>query len=232
MNKYLFEVCSTSIDDVKAAIACGADRVELCRDLDTGGLTPDYDTIRATVELARKAGRPFSVMVLIRSREGNFIYSEAEKTLMKRSVDEICDLGVDGVVIGALNPDLSIDTVWATQIVELAHAKNCSVTFHRAFDRVTDFDKALDEVIATGADRILTAGGCYGAERGIDTLAQLVRRADGRIIIMPGGGVRSANISHLRDTINATEYHSSCRIDAQQNASPLEVQKIASLLKS
>lgn len=232
MSKYLFEVCSTSIEDVKAAIAYGADRVELCRDLDTGGLTPDYDTIRAAVKLARDAGRPFSVMVLVRSREGDFIYSEAEKELMKRSVDEICDLGVDGVVVGALNPDLSIDLAWTTQIVELAHAKKCSVTFHRAFDRVVDFDQALNDVIAAGADRILTAGGCYGAERGIDTLTKLVRRADGRIIVMPGGGVRSSNISHLRDTINATEYHSSCRIANQQSASPLEVQEIVSLLKS
>lgn len=235
MKKYRFEVCAACIEDVANAIAGGADRVELCRNLEEDGLTPDYDTITAAVEMARNAGRPFEVMVLVRSRPGDFIYTGEEKALMTRSVADIIDMGADGIVIGSLNSDRTIDAEWVRQIVELAHGRRVSVTFHRAFDTVADFNKALESLILTGADRVLTAGGREGAEKGADTLSQLINQADGRIVVMPGGGVRSSNISYLQKVTGASEYHSSCRSTsdaAHTRASLTEIKKIVQLMSN
>lgn len=235
MEKCLFEVCSANIDDVIAAIEGGADRVELCRNLEEDGLTPDYDTIKKAVESARNAGRRFDVMVLVRCRAGGFVYTDEEKALMKRSVADIIRLGVDGVVVGSLKPDMTVDTEWVGQIVELAHKSDVSVTFHRAFDYVADFGEALDALIGIGVDRILTAGGREGAEKGSEILSQLISRADGRIIVMPGGGVRFSNVSYLRTVTGAREYHSSCRcapVGGHRGADIAEIRKIAQLLKS
>lgn len=235
MNDCQFEVCSSSIDDVVAAIEGGADRVELCRNLEEDGLTPDYGTIRAAVGLARKAGRHFTVMVLVRCRAGGFVYTGEEKAFMKRSVAEIISLGADGVVVGSLNPDGTVDSCWVSEIVEMARASGLSVTFHRAFDHVADFSKALDDLIEIGVDRILTSGGRDGAEKGANTLSRLISRADDRIIVMPGGGVRSSNISYLKRTTGAGEYHSSCRCTSaggHNGASVEEIRKVAQFLKA
>lgn len=235
MEKCLFEVCSANIDDVIAAIEGGADRVELCRNLEEDGLTPDYDTIKKAVGLAQNAGRSFGVMVLVRCRAGGFVYTDEEKALMKRSVADIIKLGVDGVVVGSLNPDMKVDTEWIDQIVEMAHKSDVSVTFHRAFDYVADFGEALDALIGIGVDRILTAGGREGAEKGSEILSQLIRQADGRIIVMPGGGVRSYNVSYLQKMTGAREYHSSCRcasVGGHRGANIAKIRKIAQFLKS
>lgn len=235
MEKCLFEVCSANIDDVIAAIEGGADRVEICRNLEEDGITPDYEIIKKTVELARNAGRHFDVMVLVRCRAGGFVYTDEEKALMKRSVADIIRLGVDGVVVGSLKADMTVDTEWVGRIVELAHNSDVSVTFHRAFDYVADFGEALDALIGIGVDRILTAGGREGAEQGSEILSQLISRADGRIIVMPGGGVRSSNVSYLRTVTGAREYHSSCRcapVGGHRGADIAEIRKIAQLLKS
>lgn len=235
MSNSQLEVCSSSIDDVVAAIEGGADRVELCRNLEEDGLTPDYETIKTAVRLARNAGRHFDVMVLVRCRADGFVYTDEEKTLMKRSVAEIISLGADGVVVGSLNPDGTVDSGWVREIVEMAHASGLSVTFHRAFDHVADFSKALEELVSMGADRVLTAGGRDGAEKGADTLSKLISRAGDRIIVMPGGGVRSSNISYIKRTTGAGEYHSSCRCtsaDGYNGASVEEIRKIAQFLKA
>lgn len=234
MSNSQLEVCSSSIDDVVAAIEGGADRVELCRDLEKDGLTPDYEIIRTTVGLSRNAGRHFDVMVLVRCRPGGFVYTDEEKALMKRSVSEIISLCADGVVVGSLNPDGSVDSVWVREIVKMAHASGLSVTFHRAFDHVADFSKALEALVSAGVDRVLTAGGRDGAEKGADTLSKLISRAGDRIIVMPGGGVRSSNISYLKRTTGAGEYHSSCRYTSaggHNGANVEEIRKIAQFLK-
>lgn len=231
ITKPMLEVCCASLEDVAAAIEGGADRVELCRDLEADGLTPEYDTVRKAVAMARDAGRPFRVMVLVRSRDGGFIYAPEEKEEMCRSVADIIAMGVDGVVVGSLNPDLTVDTAWTREIVEMVHARNLSVTFHRAFDHVTDFAQALEDLVAAGVDRVLTAGGTNGAERDADTLARLVRQAAGRIVVMPGGGVRSSNIARLRAATRAVEFHSSCRLLAAPSVvSPSEVRNLANAL--
>lgn len=233
MSKYMFEVCAADLEDVIAAIDGGADRVELCRNLEEDGLTPDYETIKAAVGMARNAGRPFKVMVLVRLRPGDFVYTDGEKELMKRSVADIIDLGVDGVVVGSLTPDGAVDTEWVRQITDMAHERLVSVTFHRAFDHVDDFGKALEALAEAGIDRVLTAGGQEGADKGSDTLSRLVCQADDRIIVMPGGGVRSSNILRLREKTGAKEYHSSCRCTScgrNHGASLPEVRKIAQLL--
>lgn len=234
MSNSQLEVCSSSIDDVVAAIEGGADRVELCRNLEEDGLTPDYETIKAAVGQSRNAGRHFAVMVLVRCRAGGFVYTDEEKALMKRSVAEIITLGVDGVVVGSLNLDGTVDSSWVKEIVEMAHASGLSVTFHRAFDHVADFSKALEELVSAGVDRVLTAGGHDGAAKGADTLSKLISRAGDRIIVMPGGGVRSSNISYLKRTTGAGEYHSSCRYTSaggHNGANVEEIRKIAQFLK-
>lgn len=235
MTKHLFELCAPDLDAVAKAIAGGADRVELCRDLDTGGLTPDNSTILGAVEMARNAGRPFDVMVLIRQRPGDFVYTEAEKQQMMQSIAEISKLGVNGLVIGSLNPDGSIDAEWTKQATDAIHACGLSVTFHRAFDRVRDFSEALDTLQKIGVDRILASGPGDCVETGMDTLAMLTRHAAGRLIILPGGGVRSSNITKLHEVTGATEFHSSCRCkmpSGQTQTDSTEVERIANLIHS
>ena len=228
--KPLLEVCCEGLKDVGVAVEGGADRIELCRDLNLDGLTPDGDTIREAVGMARRAGRPFRVMVLVRSRAGDFVYSAEEKETMRRSVVDILDMGADGVVVGSLNPELTVDTPWVQEIVDLTHSRGCEVTFHRAFDHVSEFSTALRELIDCGVDRVLTSGGPEGAEKGAETLARLVSQSAGRIAVMPGGGVRSSNIAGLLAKTNAEEFHSSCHTTPDGGADPQEIRRIAEIL--
>lgn len=235
MTQHLFELCSPDLDAVAKAIAGGADRVELCRDLDTGGLTPDNNTILQAVEMARNAGRPFDVMVLIRQRPGDFVYSEAEKLQMMQSIAEISKLGVNGLVIGSLNPDGTIDSEWTKQATDAIHACGLSVTFHRAFDRVRDFSEALDTLLEIGVDRVLASGPGNCVDTGMETLAMLTRRSEGRLTMLPGGGVRSSNIIKLHQVIGTTEFHSSCRCKMPSGVYETdiaEVERIAKLIHS
>lgn len=233
MSKYKFEVCAENIKAVKAAIEGGADRVELCRDLDADGLTPDEVAIQEAVALAHHSNRHFEVMVLIRPRSGNFIYDDEEKRIMADGIKNVCSLGADGVVIGALTPEMTVDADWIKNAVEIAHEKGLSVTFHRAFDHVADFGEALECLIDIGVDRILTSGGHPDVDSGIDVLAALNRISAGRVSIMPGGGVNSSNISRLRHAIGASEYHGSCcrmAADGNRATDPQEVKRIVNIL--
>ncbi len=226
MDKIKFEVCAENINAVKAAIKAGADRVELCRDLALDGLTPDEDTIRRAVALARGSSRRFEVMVLVRPRSGGFIYNHEEKRTMTDSIRTICGLGADGVVTGSLAPDMTVDADWMKEAVELAHSNGLSATFHRAFDHVADPAEALGTLIDIGVDRILTSGGRPDVISGIDELAALNRMADGRISIMPGGGVKSSNISRLHSVVGASEYHGSCRRTSADGNCSTDLQEI------
>lgn len=200
---YFIEACCPSLDSVRHAVASGANRIELCERLEVGGITPSEALIRAALQAAGS----IPVNVLIRPREGSFVYSEAEVGRMLQSVGLCKDLGVNGVVIGALTPDGAVDKATCARLISAA--RPLGITFHRAIDEAADIFAALEEVIALGADRILTSGGHPTAYEGRFILRDLVARAAGRITIMPGCGVRPGNIDEIASVTGAAEFHGS-----------------------
>ena len=197
----ILEICCGSLASAIAAQEGGAHRVELCANLYEGGTTPSHGTL----ELAReKLG--IEINVLVRPRGSDFVYDENEMDIIRRDVIKCKELGIDGVVIGFLTPEGEIDTEKTAEIVELA--RPMSVTFHRAFDMCKDPYAALDELIEIGVDRILTSGQVNMAPDGVDLIAELVRKAGDRIIIMPGAGLEVENIAEFHAKVGAKEYHS------------------------
>ncbi len=200
----LLEIAVFNIDSaIKAAVA-GADRIELCDNAMEGGTTPSYGTLKLARE---KISIP--VFPIIRPRGGDFLYNDVEFEVMLKDVLLCKELGFEGIVIGILNADGSINKQRTLQLVECAYP--LEVTFHRAFDRVTDPLKALEDIIDCGCQRILTSGQTPNALDGKDLIKQLIHQANNRIIIMPGSGVRSNNIKEIADTTGAVELHSSAR---------------------
>lgn len=200
------EVCANSLTSASAAQEGGAIRVELCDNLSEGGTTPSYGQIK----LARKLLN-IKLYVLIRPREGDFLYSDIEFEIIKADVQYCIDAGCDGVVIGILNADGSVDKARCSEMVQMAKKGGLGVTFHRAFDLSNDMDKALEDIIEIGCERILTSGGKSTAPEGANVIAELIRKAAGRIIIMPGSGVSESTVADLVHITKATEIHSSAR---------------------
>ena len=182
----------------------GANRIELCANPHEGGTTPSHGMIA----VARKI-TAIQLFPIIRPRGGDFLYTAAEFDSMAADVDVCRDLGCDGVVIGMLAKDGSVDTDRCAELIDRAGAMQ--VTFHRAFDRVKDPMKSLDDVIGMGCSRILTSGLRPNVDVGKDMLRELVDAAGNRITIMPGSGVRSTNILELATFTGATAFHSSAR---------------------
>jgi copper homeostasis protein len=204
MKKYKTEVCAGCIDSVKAAVEGGADRIELCDNLIEGGTTPSYGLIKQALTYDT-----IKVHVIIRPRSGDFLYTEEEMKIMREDILQCKKLGVDGVVIGCLTEDGEIDKKKTSELVELAKPMN--VTFHRAFDMVTNAEKALEDVIETGCDRILTSGLKNSAVEGIPLLNGLVKQAGSRITILIGAGINKDNIQKLATETMASEFHFSGR---------------------
>jgi len=197
----LLEICSNSLQSAINAQQAGAHRVELCENLEQGGTTPSYGLLT----LARK-NLSIKINVLIRPRPGDFLYSDLEFDILKEDIKMCKQIGVDGIVCGILLANGDVDLVRTKALVELA--KPMSFTFHRAFDFTNDPFKALEDVISTGADRILTSGQQPTAIQGEHLIRELVRLSNNRIIIMPGSGVNADNIEYLLET-GATEFHMS-----------------------
>lgn len=196
------EIIGFNIESCIIAQASGANRIELCASPAAGGITPPH----SQVKLARKLLQiPFYVM--IRPRGGDFLFSENEFKMMLEDVQVCRNLGADGIVIGMLREDGTVDTDRCARLVEAGYP--LGVTFHRAFDRVKDYKQSLKDVINIGCERILTSGLHPSCEEGLDVLKELVALADGDISIMPGSGVRSTNIKHILEATGATEIHSS-----------------------
>ncbi len=204
MKEILLEVCIDSVASAIAAEEGGAQRVELCANLFAGGTTPNYGMIKKIRDLIE-----IDLNVMIRPRGGDFCYSDLEFEVMKENVIMAKELGVDGVVLGILNPDGSIDMERTKALVELA--RPMSVTFHRAFDMTVDPHSALEDIISLDIDRLLTSGQETSALLGSDLIAELIQEATGRIIIMPGAGIRERNIDKLIQLTQAQEYHVSAR---------------------
>mgnify|MGYP000080997791 CR=1 FL=1 len=196
------EIACFNLESALIAQNGGADRVELCDDFSSGGITPNYGTF----ETARKL-ISIDLFVMIRPRGGNFIYSDEEFEQMKKDILHFKSMNANGFVFGILNEDGSINANQNNELVELAKPLPCS--FHRAFDVSKDLVKNLEAVIECGFKTILTSGQTKSAIEGIEQLEQLVRHSKNRIVIMPGGGVRSSNIQILKEKVQTSYYHSS-----------------------
>jgi copper homeostasis protein len=197
----LLEITVESLDNALAAERGGADRIELCAELIHGGLTPSVAAMRKLHEELE-----IPVFPIIRPRANNFVYSETELLAMKRDISNARDLGMDGVVLGVLRSDHCVDVERTAELVEWA--RPLEVTFHRAFDETPDLLLALEDVIATGARRLLTAGGAVSAPQGVESLQKLVKAAGDRIVVMPGGGLDATNIAKVVEHTRAIEFHS------------------------
>ncbi|MCB0060498.1 MAG: copper homeostasis protein CutC [Caldilineaceae bacterium] len=201
---FTVEICVDSVEGAMAAQVGGAQRVELCDNLVEGGTTPSSGMIA----LARQQ-ITIGLNVIIRPRGGDFCYSELEFAVMQHDITQAKALGADGVVIGLLRPDGTIDTERTAILVALA--RPLPVTFHRAFDMTANADQALEDLIALGVDRVLTSGHEQTAVDGLEQIAALVKQANARIIVMPGGGITEENAALIVQQSGVREIHLSAR---------------------
>ncbi|HET8923238.1 MAG TPA: copper homeostasis protein CutC [Candidatus Acidoferrum sp.] len=200
-TELLLEISVQTVEAALAAERGGAGRIELCSALEAGGLTPSGGLMLTT-----RANVQIPVFAMIRPRGRDFVYTEGEFGEMKRAIEVAKGTEMDGVVLGVLKKDRGVDVARTRELVELAQP--LPVTFHRAFDEARDLDVALESVIDTGAARILTSAGAATAPAGIEKLAQLVKAAKERIIILPGGGINASNALYVAKQTGARELHS------------------------
>lgn len=200
MSPISIEVCVDSVHSAVAAERGGAARLELCSGLIEGGVTPSAGLIEMT-----RAAVFLPLHVMIRPRAGDFLYDSDEFETMQRDIAVAKRLGANGVVFGILDINTRIDVARTRQLATLA--RPLEVTFHRAFDMTGDLFHALEDVCATGADRLLTSGGEQTSLQGVATIARLVNQARGRIIVMPGSGVKPENARGLVAATGAKEIH-------------------------
>ena len=199
-RKCLLEISVETLEAAMAAERGGADRIELCGNLSVGGVTPDTEilrTVRAQVHIP--------IFSMIRPRAGDFVYSDAEFSEMRHSIAYAKESGMDGIVLGALTKGRRVDVERTRELVEFA--RPLPVTYHRAFDEAID-PQALEDVIETGAKRILTSGGAKSALEGAAVLSELIEAARERIAIVPGAGISAANIAEVARRTKAREFHS------------------------
>ena len=196
----LLEVCLDSAQSARAAEEGGARRVELCARLDVGGVTPSFDLLRRTRDAITIA-----LHVMIRPRGGNFVYSADEITAMKADIAVAKAVGADGVVFGVLRPNRTVDRVLLAELVALS--RPLAVTFHRAFDEAAEPLSALEDIIACGADILLTSGQRSVAPEGLLLLGELARRAGEQIVVMPGSGVNAENAQRILAETGARAIH-------------------------
>lgn len=198
----ILEVCVADPRSLGAAIAGGADRIELCSALELGGLTP----LPGLMALARESG--IETYALIRPRSGDFVFDRDDEAAMLRDIDAVRSSGLAGVVLGANRPQGTLDADLLARL--LAHAKGLGSTLHRAIDLVPDFAAATETAIALGFDRILTSGGAPSVLEGLGQLALVHATARGRIKVMAGSGVRPDNVLEILAAVPVDEVHSSC----------------------
>jgi len=207
---YKLEICSFNLASALIAQQAGAQRIELCASPEEGGTTPSQGVIIAAREQLH-----IDLYPIIRPRGGDFLYSGEEFAIMLKEVAFCKQVGCNGVVIGLLNADGTIDKQRAAKLVEAAYPMG--VTFHRAFDWAINPFEAMEDIIHIGCERILTSGQRPTAPEGASMLNELVRQADDRILIMPGSGIRASNITSLVEKTDAPEYHTSARIRVAGN---------------
>ena len=213
------EICANSFASAKIAMRGGADRIELCQNLESGGTTPSAADIQLTARLKDEFN--CKVYVLIRPRSGDFCYSKEEFRVMKNDILFCKHHGIDGIVLGALNHQHEIDADGIVSLLEAA--AGMGLTFHRAFDLVRDTKKSIDQIISFGFERILTSGQEATAFKGKEAIQSFVNYAKGRISIMPGAGINLDNAAEIINYTGVDEIHFSARevIRSEQDSSPL-----------
>lgn len=200
--EYFLESCCTDVEQIRRAQEAGARRIELCEKLAVGGVTPSAELLKAAISVAK-----VPVNVLVRPRGGDFVFSAAEADTMLRDIELCREAGAAAVVIGALDSRGDVDMPLMRRLCDAA--SGMSVTFHRAFDVCANPLAAFEDVLALGCDRLLTSGHESDAFKGRFFIAELVERAAGRIIVMPGCGVRRSNIARIAADTGAVEFHAS-----------------------
>lgn len=201
-EKIKLEVCVDTTESALIAQEAGAYRIELCSGLTEGGITPSPSLITVVRGLLK-----IKVYVIIRPRGGDFLYNDQEFEIIKSDVQFCGETGCDGVVVGILNQNGSIDKQRCKELVDIAKKFSMGVTFHRAIDRSNDLFEAMEDIIELGCERILTSGGYDTAWEGMEIIRQLIERAKDRIIIMPGSGINAENAEILIKRTAAKELH-------------------------
>jgi copper homeostasis protein len=202
MQKNHLEIACFNITSAIIAQQAGANRIEFCADMNVGGITPKLEDF---ILLKSKIHIP--IFVMIRPRGGNFIYSNKEFEQMKNDILQFKNAGADGFVFGILTENKEVDFIQNKALVELANPLPC--TFHRAFDEINNQMEALDIIIECGFKTILTSGNANNAMDGLASLQAIALKANNKICIMPGGGVRAINIEMLKENIHTNWFHSS-----------------------
>jgi copper homeostasis protein len=200
----VLEICVDSVESAIAAERGGAHRVELCSDLLEGGITPSAGLVAL---VRRRIG--IGMFVMIRPRGGDFSYSNHEFEVMQQDIRTARELGADGLILGVLDEQARVDVRRTRCLVEVANP--LPVTFHRAIDMTPDPRAALDDVVETGAKRVLTSGGAAKVTEGLPVVARMVEAAKNRIAVMAGGGITPQTIVSVAEATGATEFHASLR---------------------
>jgi copper homeostasis protein len=217
--KFSLEIACFNKESALIAAANGADRIEFAADYASGGVTPaldDFKAIRSSVKIP--------IYILIRCRPGDFFYTANETEEMARSIQRFREAGADGFVFGCLDEGNRIDIASTQKLLSTAASLPC--TFHRAFDRLTDMKEGLEQIIQMGFQSILTSGGARTAREGINRLNELREQAAERICIMPGGGIRSENISSIKNKFAGLWFHSAGITGNEPVADPQEIKKL------
>lgn len=208
-HEYVVEICAPSYVSALAAQRGGAARIELCSELDLGGVTPSYGLIQEV-----RAALTIAVNVLVRPRSGDFLYSSYEVETVTRDIALCAQAGVQGVVVGALTADAKVDRAAAAEWLKEARRHELSTTFHRAIDCADGIYDALEDVASLGYDRVLTSGGCQTAWEGRETIARMQAMMANHtgshrrpLIIMPGSGINPTNIRDLALQTGVSELH-------------------------
>ena len=200
MPDILLEICCGSADDAVEAARGGADRVELNSNLFQGGLTPTAGTLQVV-----KAQTEIPVMAMIRPRAGGFCYTDNEFAAARADARILLDHGADGLVFGFLHEDGTVDQERTRALIEIADGKPC--VFHRAFDVVPDWKRALDTLISLGITRVLTSGQQPNVFFALDTIAEMIRFAGSAIEILPGAGITLDNVDKVVSDTGCTQVH-------------------------
>lgn len=222
-DRRLLEIACFQVDSCLIAQQAGADRIEFCVDYAAGGVTPTYADIR---QVRQQLTIPLHV--IIRPRGGDFVYTSQEVAQMKQDILFCKQQAVEGIVLGALTNDHQIDVQTVQELAALAGPM--SLTFHRAIDGCKNLEEAVQELIEIGFRRILTSGGKPSAVEGMNMLHVLQHTFGKKIILMPGGGIRSHNLEMLARQTGCVEFHSAAITDASLQVDPKEIKQLKEIV--
>lgn len=225
MSEKILEIACFNLESAIVAEEAGADRIELCDDYNSGGVTPSYERILLTKKAIR-----IPLHVIIRPRGGDFIYSPEEIGQMKRDILFCKTHNVNGVVFGCLTSEKKVDLNICRDLLTLS--RPMKVTFHRAIDVCESLNSGVERLVDIGFDRVLTSGGENSSWEGKNALKALFEKFNDKIIVLPGGGIRSTNISEIIKTTNCSEYHSAALLGNSALCDANEIKSMQVILKA